>query len=130
MTDDRRMDLLKTCKCCGRTIEWRKKWQDCWQEIQFCSEKCRRSRRSKLDEQLETTIIALLSKRSSTSTICPSEAARLCFGEDSWKSEMERTRKAACRLTARGKIRFIQKGLIIDPSTAKGPVRLRRGPDF
>jgi hypothetical protein len=124
------MEMVKACKCCGRTIEWRKKWQDCWQEIQFCSEKCRKSRRSKLDEQLESTIIELLSKRSSSSTICPSEAARLCLGEDAWKPEMERTRQAARRLVAQGRIHFTQKGIIVDPSNAKGPIRLRRGPDF
>ncbi|MGB6223432.1 DUF3253 domain-containing protein [Haloferula sp.] len=124
------MKLVKSCACCGREIEWRKKWQNCWDEIRYCSEKCRRQRVTSKDQQLEATIIGILESRASGKTICPSEAARKCFGEDSWRPEMERTRQAARRLVATGKIEIVQQGHTVDPSTAKGPIRLRRGPDF
>jgi hypothetical protein len=39
---------------------------------------------------------------------------------------MEQTRQAARRLVAKEEIVILQKGQIVDPSTAKGPIRLRR----
>ncbi|MEE4164173.1 MAG: DUF2256 domain-containing protein [Woeseiaceae bacterium] len=35
----------KPCAVCGRPFAWRKKWADCWDEVRYCSERCRRSRR-------------------------------------------------------------------------------------
>ncbi|MGB3509939.1 MAG: DUF2256 domain-containing protein [Microcoleaceae cyanobacterium] len=43
----------KTCPICNRPFTWRKKWADCWDEVKYCSERCRR-RKSKIDKQLET----------------------------------------------------------------------------
>ncbi|MCT0227138.1 DUF2256 domain-containing protein [Synechococcus sp. CS-1331] len=40
----------KLCAVCGRRFEWRKKWKDVWQEVRYCSERCRR-RRSVSDQQ-------------------------------------------------------------------------------
>jgi len=34
----------KICPVCQRPFTWRKKWQDCWQEVKYCSERCRRRR--------------------------------------------------------------------------------------
>ncbi|WP_370299204.1 DUF2256 domain-containing protein [Roseivirga thermotolerans] len=34
----------KICPVCNRPFEWRKKWRNCWQEVVYCSEKCRRNR--------------------------------------------------------------------------------------
>ena len=39
---------------------------------------------------------------------------------------MERSREAARRLVADGEIVITQRGRVVDPSTAKGPIRLRR----
>jgi hypothetical protein len=39
---------------------------------------------------------------------------------------MEPARRAARRLVAVGRIEITQHGQVVDPSTAKGPVRLRR----
>lgn len=38
---------------------------------------------------------------------------------------MQPTRDAAARLVARGLLEITQKGKVVDPSTAKGPIRLR-----
>ena len=39
---------------------------------------------------------------------------------------MERTRQAARRLFETGKIEILQKEGVVDPSTFKGPIRLRK----
>ncbi|MFG6176613.1 DUF2256 domain-containing protein [Halomonas sp. THAF12] len=35
----------KTCPTCGRPFRWRRKWARCWDEVRFCSERCRRTAR-------------------------------------------------------------------------------------
>ncbi|AZN63775.1 DUF2256 domain-containing protein [Acinetobacter tibetensis] len=27
---------------CLRPFNWRKKWQRCWEEVRYCSERCKR----------------------------------------------------------------------------------------
>lgn len=34
----------KTCSVCGRPFVWRKKWERCWEEVRYCSDRCRRRR--------------------------------------------------------------------------------------
>ncbi|MEM8652280.1 MAG: DUF2256 domain-containing protein [Pseudomonadota bacterium] len=34
----------KNCATCSRPFTWRKKWQKVWNEVQYCSERCRRTR--------------------------------------------------------------------------------------
>ncbi|MFM7321506.1 MAG: DUF2256 domain-containing protein [Armatimonadota bacterium] len=31
----------KDCAACGRPFAWRKKWERCWDEVRFCSDRCR-----------------------------------------------------------------------------------------
>lgn len=33
----------KTCLCCGLPFVWRKKWERDWDQVKYCSERCRRS---------------------------------------------------------------------------------------
>ena len=75
--------------------------------------------------RLEISIRALLAARAGTATICPSEAAREVGGED-WRTLMEPARAAARRLVAAGEVEITQQGRVVDPSTAKGPIRIRR----
>lgn len=119
----------KTCQNCGRTITWRKKWEKCWDEVKYCSARCRREKPDPINQKLENTILDLLAQRSAAATICPSEAARALFPNEQWHDHMEQTRQAARRLVAKGKIDILQKGRVVDPSTAKGPIRLRRKKD-
>ncbi len=37
----------KTCLACGRPYLWRKKWAAVWDELKYCSERCRRNRPGK-----------------------------------------------------------------------------------
>ncbi|MDT7524627.1 MULTISPECIES: DUF2256 domain-containing protein [Pseudidiomarina] len=34
----------KVCPVCQRPFNWRKKWERCWEEVIYCSERCRRSK--------------------------------------------------------------------------------------
>lgn len=115
----------KICASCGREMQWRAKWADSWDEVRHCSDGCRRRGVSTVDGRLEQTILTLLHARAAGSTICPSEAARAVGGED-WRELMEPARRAARRLVADGQVVITQKGSIVDPSTARGPIRIRR----
>jgi len=114
----------KPCARCGREITWRKKWARNWDEIRYCGERCRRTRVDSTDEALEAAILDLLSARTRGATICPSEAARQVAPEV-WRDLMEAAREAARRLVAAGRIEITQKGRAVDPSRARGPIRLR-----
>lgn len=115
----------KTCASCGRTIEWRKKWERNWDEVRYCSDACRSRKVTAMDRQLEATILELLAARAATATICPSDAARAIGGEE-WRELMEPARRAARRLVAAGDVVITQGATVVDPSTARGPIRIRR----
>ena len=118
----------KICKRCGRTFSWRKKWERDWDAVKYCSDACRGEKSARTDIQLGAAILELLAERGRDKTICPSEAAKLVGGKDTrndWESLMEPAREAARRLVAAGRIVITQNGHIVDPSTAKGPIRLR-----
>ncbi|RYY58457.1 MAG: DUF2256 domain-containing protein [Chitinophagaceae bacterium] len=34
----------KVCASCGRPFTWRKKWERNWDDVKYCSERCRNSR--------------------------------------------------------------------------------------
>ncbi|MHA6495279.1 DUF2256 domain-containing protein [Pseudomonas borbori] len=36
---------VKRCLVCDLPFVWRKKWSRCWDEVKYCSERCRRQRR-------------------------------------------------------------------------------------
>ncbi|MGN6611764.1 MAG: DUF3253 domain-containing protein [Angustibacter sp.] len=116
----------KTCASCGRRIEWRKKWERDWESVRYCSTACRRHGVSDTDRRLETTILDLLDQRGRGKTICPSDAARAVGTDDTWRDLMEPARRAARRLVASGQVVVTQGGHVVDPSTARGPIRIRR----
>ncbi|MEK8031982.1 DUF2256 domain-containing protein [Ideonella sp. DXS29W] len=35
----------KPCAACGRPMTWRKRWARNWDEVQYCSDACRRAKR-------------------------------------------------------------------------------------
>lgn len=128
----------KTCATCGRQIEWRKKWERDWDSIRFCSDGCRHHRLADHDRALEAAILNLLATRGRDKSICPSEAARAVAAQsiaapsvtaqsdpEAWQPLMEPARAAARRLVTSGHILITQGGHTVDPSTAKGPIRLR-----
>ena len=78
-----------------------------------------------VEQQLEATILELLAARAATSTICPSDAAR-AVGDDNWRDLMEPARRAARRLVDAGEVQITQGGSVVDPATARGPIRIRK----
>jgi hypothetical protein len=77
-----------------------------------------------VDEELAATIVSLLQHRRPGATICPSDAARAVGGAE-WRPLMEPSRAAARRLVAAGTVEVTQGGRVVEPSTAKGPIRIR-----
>ena len=138
----------KTCRSCGRRIEWRAAWAKHWEDVAYCSDACRSRKVRPVDRELEASILRLIGERAATATICPSEAARAVAGaqraeasggggpsddatargepDDAWRALMEPARRAARRLVAAGEVEITQGGRVVDPSTAKGPIRVRR----
>ena len=115
----------KVCAACGRSFEWRRKWARDWDQVRYCSDRCRRhGSTDPTDAALEAAILDLLACRSGGATICPSEAARRVAPDD-WRPLMEPARAAARRLVAAGRVEITQGGRAVDPSTAKGPIRIR-----
>lgn len=116
----------KTCASCGREIVWRKKWERDWEGVKYCSQACRRAGVGGVDRELEEAILRLLAERGAGKTICPSEAAKVVGGaeESSWRALMEPARRAARRLVASGKCRVLQGGREVDPSRARGAIRI------
>lgn len=130
----------KTCASCGRRIEWRAAWARDWEAVRYCSDACRARKVRPVDRALEESIRGLLAQRAHDATICPSEAARAVAAadgatgdapdggtdDDAWRALMEPARRAARRLVAAGEVEITQGGRVVDPSTAKGPIRVRR----
>ena len=106
-------------------MTWRAAWERNWDEVRYCSERCRRRKVKPVDTALETAIRNLLSDRARAATICPSEAARL-VDPDGWQELMEPARCAARRLVAAGEVEITQAGRVVDPSSFRGPIRIRR----
>ena len=122
-------NVEKYCAVCGRRMTWRKKWRHNWEGVIYCSSACRKAGLSDLDQQCETAILILLEALGRNRTICPSEAAvKVAAGssEGNWKPLMTTVRNAARRLVAKGLVEIVQHGRAVDPSTAKGPIRIRR----
>jgi hypothetical protein len=41
----RKSDLpSKVCVACGRPFNWRRKWAKVWEQVKYCSDRCRRAR--------------------------------------------------------------------------------------
>jgi hypothetical protein len=121
--DARRLEAKhaeRTCASCGRRMP-----EPAGPDTKWCSDACRRHKVDDTDRRLERTIDDLLDARAATSSICPSDAARAIGGDD-WRDLMEPARRAARRMMSRGEVEITQGGSVIDPSTAKGPIRIRR----
>lgn len=75
-------------------------------------------------QRIMATIRALLRKRAGSS-ICPSEVARVVGGEgESWRQYMDDIRQVAAEMASQGELIATQKGAIVEPNKARGPIRL------
>lgn len=37
----------RLCATCSRPFAWRRKWKAVWEEVRYCSERCRANRKSR-----------------------------------------------------------------------------------
>ncbi|MDE1571220.1 DUF2256 domain-containing protein [Aquabacter sp. P-9] len=37
----------RICATCGRPFAWRRKWKAVWEEVRYCSDRCRGNRKSR-----------------------------------------------------------------------------------
>lgn len=110
----------RTCASCGRRMP-----SSAPHDAKYCSAACRKHGLDDTDRALEQRIDELLAARARGASICPSEVAR-SVAPDDWRPLMEPARRAARRMVARGEVEITQHGSVVDPSTAKGPIRIRR----
>ena len=121
------MPPSKACATCGRHFSYRKRWARVWDSVKFCSGACRKHKVGSKEVQLEQSILTLLHACGRGKTICPSQAARAVYGEAAglMPQNMQRTRAAARRLCTKGQLAVTQGGRVVDPDTARGPIRLK-----
>ena len=46
----------KPCVSCGRVITWRRAWATTWDDVKYCSDRCRARKVTTLDQRLEEAI--------------------------------------------------------------------------
>lgn len=114
----------KHCRSCGRRIEWRKKWERNWDSIAYCSDACRSRKIRPVDRELEAWLLDRLTSAPRGRGVDPSDAA-LALDPQNTSDLREPARNAARRLVNQGLAEMLQRGVVVDPSTAKGEVSLR-----
>lgn len=113
----------KTCASCGRRITWRRSLARSWDEVRYCSDACRRRKVTAQDAALEAELRHRLSA-AGRAGVDPDELVRAVAPQD-LAAQREPARRAARRLVAAGVAEMVQGGRVVDPSTARGPVRVR-----
>ncbi|MBT0565577.1 DUF3253 domain-containing protein [Williamsia sp. CHRR-6] len=76
-------------------------------------------------QRLREQILALLDARRDGATICPSEVAR-AIAPAQWRRLMDAVRAVARELVEEGVVEITQRGHVVDPASARGPIRIRR----
>ena len=77
---------------------------------------------SKID--ISTTILTVARQRGIEKSTCPSEIARMLFPDD-WRNHMDEIIDVAIDMHKQGKVQITQKGLPIDITHIKGPIRIK-----
>jgi hypothetical protein len=77
-------------------------------------------------DMIRECILKQVQQRGPDKSICPSEVARSLGGE-TWRSLMPLVREVGANLAQSGAIVVTQKGVPVDPRTAKGSIRFRQG---
>ena len=113
----------KTCRSCGRRITWRRRWERDWDQVRYCSGACRSRGLTQADQQLEELLRRLL--RGAPRGVEDVALARAADPE-AWQQQLEPARRAARRLVAAGEAELVQRGRVVDPSTAAGTFTVRR----
>jgi hypothetical protein len=109
-------------------MTWRKAWARSWDEVRYCSSACRSRGVRPIDHELENTLLRLLDAAPRHSTVDPDSAADIvaAAGSAARADLREPARAAARRLVAQGVAEVVDRGRVVDPSRATGPMALRR----
>jgi len=75
-------------------------------------------------EVIRQVLLEKVRSRGSQKTICPSEVAR-SLSPANWRALMPQVREVGCELANKGAIVVTQKGVVVNPQTAKGAIRYR-----
>ncbi|QBF32994.1 DUF3253 domain-containing protein [Thalassococcus sp. S3] len=73
-------------------------------------------------DEIQAAILSLVHERGNAKTCCPSDVARRIAAD--WRPLMPAIREQAIKLTDAGRIVVTQKGKVVDPRNARGPIRL------
>ena len=92
--------MEKICVSCGLSFSYRKKFSKNWDEIQYCSKKCRRNKLQKSDKVLEKFIIEFATGPHPLKVIQARTISRTYFGVH-WKEFHQRVLAAIRRLSHR-----------------------------
>ena len=114
---------IKHCSSCGRPFEKQKRFEKNWDEIKYCSAKCRKERLESKQLELEEFI---LKKLQSVSNICPSQITTEFYGEEKMKQMMEPIRCACRRLHLANKLKITQKKKTVSSLNFRGPIRVEK----
>jgi hypothetical protein len=112
----------KICQNCYLPFSWRKKLENVWEQVKFCSEKCRKQKSLKRKVAIENEILSLAAERGATS-FCASEVLRRLY--ENWRPQMAITRQVARKLMLEGKILVTQSGKPVKDLKFRGPIRLK-----
>ena len=115
----------KNCSSCGRSFTWRKSFAKNWEDVKYCSNACRNRKLSKIDQQIENSILELLEAETYSNPLSTDQIADfLDFGND--KNLLESIKRAARRLEMKSFVIITQDGKRVDSSTAKGHLQIRK----
>ncbi|WP_439651788.1 DUF3253 domain-containing protein [Microvirga puerhi] len=81
-------------------------------------------------EDLERTMLALVTAQGEGKTVSPMDVARALGGDapDGWGPLMQPVRQTAVRLMKEGRVLILRKGRPVDPDDFKGVYRLTMPP--
>jgi hypothetical protein len=81
--------------------------------------------RSARKDPIARAVTALLRERGAGKTICPSEIARR-LAPEGWRSQMKAVREAVERMVDDGVVVVMQRGEVVEPRKARGPIRVAK----
>ncbi len=115
----------KNCSSCGRSFTWRKSFAKNWEDVKYCSNACRNRKLSKIDKQIENSILELLEAETYPTPLSTDQIADfLDFGNET--DLLESRIRAARRLERKSFVIITQDGKRVDSSTAKGHFQIRK----
>ncbi len=79
------------------------------------------------DRAIAAAMLALLSARAASASICPSDVARaMAADEKVWRARMPDIRRVAAQLAAAGRVKVTRGDVEVDALSKGGPIRIRR----